>query len=116
MQLNHIDLAVPDLAAAVAFFQDGFGFRVVNSMDGLRILVGEGGVVLALTQNAEPRYPESFHIGFLQASRDAVSQAYQRLVARGIEVVAPPTDAYGAFIFHCHVPGGILVEIAYRPR
>lgn len=54
MQLNHFDLAVPDLGAATAFFENGFGFKVVNSMDGLRILTGEGGFVLALTQCAEP--------------------------------------------------------------
>lgn len=115
MQLNHFDLAVPDLAAAVAFFEKGFGFRVVNSMDGLRILVGDGDFVLALTQCAEPHYPESFHIGFLQASRDAVNDAHQHLLAAGIEVEAPPAVAFGAYIFHCRVPGGILVEVAYRP-
>ena len=76
--------------------------------------MGDGGFVLALTRCAELRYPESFHIGFLQSSRDAVSDAYRRLLRAGIAVAAPPADAYGAFIFHCRVPGGVLVEIAYR--
>jgi lactoylglutathione lyase len=114
MQLNHFDLSVPDLDAAVAFFEKGFGFKVVNAFDDMRILVGEGPFVLALTRCAEPLYPESFHIGFLQASPEAVTQAYQRLLAAGIEVQAPPAHKFGAFIFHCHVPGGIPVEIAYR--
>jgi len=115
MQLNHFDLAVPDLDAAVAFFENGFGFKMVNSFDDMRILVGEGPFVLALTRWAEPRYPPSFHIGFLQASHEAVTEAYQRLLAAGIEVAAPPASKYGAFIFHCQVPGGVPVEIAYRP-
>jgi lactoylglutathione lyase len=115
MQLNHFDLSVPDLDAAVAFFEKGFGFRVVNAFDDMRILVGEGPFVLALTRCAEPQYPESFHIGFLQTSPEAVTQAYQRLLAAGIEAQAPPEHQYGAFIFYCQAPGGIKVEIAYRP-
>lgn len=115
MQLNHFDLSVPDLDAAVAFFETGFGFKVANRFDDMRILVGEGPFVLALTRCAEPHYPESFHIGFLQTSPEAVSAAYQRLLDAGIEVAAPPATRHGAFIFHCRVPGGIQVEIAYRP-
>ena len=115
MQLNHFDLAVPDLDAAVDFFENGFGFKVVNSFDNMRILVGDGPFVLALTRCAEPRYPDSFHIGFLQGSPEAVTQTYERLRAAGIEAQAPPAHMYGAFIFYCRVPGGILVEIAHRP-
>jgi lactoylglutathione lyase len=114
MQLNHFDLSVPDLDAAVAFFEKGFGFEVVNAFDDMRILVGEGPFVLALTRCAEPQYPKSFHIGFLQTSPEAVTETYQRLLAAGIEAQAPPAHKYGAFIFHCQVPGGIPVEIAYR--
>lgn len=115
MQLNHLNLAVPDLAAATDFFEKGFDFRVVNRFEGMRVLAGDDGFALALTECAQPDYPESFHIGFLQASRDAVSDVHQRLLAAGIEVPVPPADAYGAFIFTCSVPGGIEVEIAYRP-
>jgi catechol 2,3-dioxygenase-like lactoylglutathione lyase family enzyme len=116
MQLNHLDLAVPDLAAAVAFFEHGFGFKVVNSFgDDLRILLGEGRFVLALTRCAEPRYPESFHIGFLQPSADAVTEAYQRLRDAGIAVASAPASSHGAFLFHCRAPGGVLVEVSWRP-
>ena len=115
MQLNHVDLSVPDLDAAVAFFEQGFGFKVVSRFDDMRILVGEGPFVLALTRCAEPHYPASFHIGFLQTSPEAVTEAYQRLLALGIAIAAPPASKYGAFIFHCQVPGGIQVEVAFRP-
>lgn len=115
MQLNHIDLSVPDLDAAVAFFENGFGFKVIKCFDDMRILAGDGPFMLALTQCAEPRYPESFHIGFLQASPEAVTETYQRLLASGIAVLAPPASLYGAFIFHALAPGGIRVEIAWRP-
>jgi catechol 2,3-dioxygenase-like lactoylglutathione lyase family enzyme len=115
MQLNHLDLSVPDLDAAAAFFEQGFGFKPVNRFDDMRILVGDGPFVLALTRSAEPRYPASFHIGFLQASRQGVTEAHQRLLAAGIEVAGPPAEQHGAFLFYCRVPGGTLVEIAYRP-
>lgn len=116
MQLNHLDLPVPDLGAATAFFERGFDFKVINSFgDDMRILMGDGRFVLALTRCAEPQYPKSFHIGFLQPSAEAVSAAYQRLLAAGIAVAAPPGERYGAFVFHCHVPGGVPVEVSYRP-
>ena len=53
MQLNHIDLPVPDVAAATAFFVDGFGFTLAEQRgkDGMAILTRPG-MVLVLTRAA----------------------------------------------------------------
>jgi lactoylglutathione lyase len=117
MQLNHLDLSVPDVAATTAFFVDGFGFTLLEQRGthGMAILRGDGGVTLVLTRCAEPVYPKTFHIGFLLPSPEAVTQACQSLLAAGIAVPKPPTEMRGAFLFYCTAPGGILVEVGHRP-
>jgi len=116
MRLNHIDLCVPDVAAAAAFFSNGFGFTVLNIIGDhdMAILRGDGGFVIVLTREAEPVYPDAFHIGFLQESPDAVRRAYVRLLDAGIDVPSAPSEQYGALVFYCHVPGSVPVEISYR--
>ena len=117
MHLNHLDLSVPDVAAAAAFFVDAFGFTVVDKRGngGMTILTGDGPFVLVLSRCAEPYYPKTFHIGFLQSSADAVMAAYARLTKAGVEIDEPPREMRGALLFYCRVPGGILVEVAWRP-
>jgi lactoylglutathione lyase len=116
MQLNHLDLSVPDVAAATAFFVDGFGFTLIEQLGnhGMAILNGDNGFVLVLTRCEAPPYPKTFHIGFLLPTEDALRRAYASLVAAGIEVPAPPATMRGALLFYCRVPGGILVEVAHR--
>ena len=118
MQLNHLDLSVPDVAAAAAFFIDGFDFTLTDTRGngGMAIMTGADGFVLVLTRCVEPCYPKTFHIGFLQPSAQAVMHAYQRLIAAGIAVPNAPAQMRGSLLFYCHVPGGILVEVGHRPE
>ena len=116
MHLNHLDLSVPDVAAAVAFFESAFGFCLLQTKgrDGMAILRGDAGFVLVLTRAAEAVYPKTFHIGFLEASEDAVHAAYARMTAAGIDVPSPPARMRDVLGFYCQVPGGILVEVSCR--
>lgn len=116
MRLNHIDLCIPDVAAAAAFFEKGFGFKVLNVVGEheMAVLRGADGFVVVLTREAAPAYPNAFHIGFLQESREAVGRAYEQLLEAGIEVPSPPSERYGALVFYCRIPGGVPVEISYR--
>ena len=119
MQLNHLDLSVPDVAAAATFFEVAFGFTLQQTKgnDGMAILHGEGGFVLVLTRvkdAGEPMYPKTFHIGFLLPSEQAVMSAHARMLDAGIELAQPPRVMRGSLMFYCHVPGGILVEVSHR--
>ena len=116
MRLNHIDLCVPDVAAATAFFTLGFDFQVVNIVGDheMAILRGDDGFIVVLSAEANAAYPAAFHIGFLQDSREAVRRAYVRLLDAGIDVPSAPSEQYGALVFYCHIPGGVPVEISYR--
>jgi catechol 2,3-dioxygenase-like lactoylglutathione lyase family enzyme len=56
MQLNHLDLPVPDVAATAAFFTDHLGFTLLDMRGnaGLAVLQGDGGFVLVLTRRQDP--------------------------------------------------------------
>jgi len=116
MQLNHIDLPVSDLEAAVHYFEKGFGFQRLGApAPGMAILRGTGGFVLVLNQLDGPViYPQGFHIGFLQSSDEAVHAVYQHLADSGLPVPAPPARAWGALAFYAQAPGGILIEVSHR--
>ena len=120
MQLNHIDLSVPDVALTATFFKTAFEFVEIQTKGnaGMTILKGIGGFELVLTRTQQtdvPLYPKTFHIGFLVSSEQDVKDAYLRLTGAGIELSQPPRLVRGNLMFYCHAPGGILVEVSHRP-
>ena len=119
MQLNHIDLAVPNVALTATFFKTALGFAEIQTKgnDGMTILKGSDGFELVLTRTSEsnPAYPKTFHIGFLVPSEQDVHEAYRRVAASGIELPQPPRPVRGHLMFYCRAPGGILIEVSHRP-
>jgi len=115
MQLNHIDLPVSDLDACMDYFSRGFGFeQLAAPCPGMAILRGDDGFVLVLNEvPGVVNYPPGFHIGFLQASDEAVHAAHERLRLAGFSAPAPAVS-YGALAFYAEAPGGILIEISHR--
>jgi catechol 2,3-dioxygenase-like lactoylglutathione lyase family enzyme len=119
MQLNHLDLSVPDVALTATFFKIAFGFVDIQTKGngGMAILEGAGGFVLVLTRarpTDRPLYPRTFHIGFLVSSEQDVKDAFQRLTAAGIDLTHPPGTVRGSLMFYCRAPGGILIEVSHR--
>lgn len=119
MQLNHLDLSVPDVAATAAFFEAAFGFTLLQTKGnaGMAILRGEGGVVLVLTRAApvdHAPYPKTFHIGFLVPSDAEVWVAYESVRRTGIDLPHEPQAVRGGLGFYFHAPGGIMVEVGHR--
>ncbi|QGZ39007.1 catechol 2,3-dioxygenase-like lactoylglutathione lyase family enzyme [Pseudoduganella flava] len=112
MRLNHLDLPVPDVAAATDYFVRGFGFEPVHGGPRMAVLLGADGFALVLS-HGEPRYPDGFHIGFLQPSDEAVHTAHSRLAAAGIAAPAPQRHD-GVLQFWCTAPGGVTIEISHR--
>jgi catechol 2,3-dioxygenase-like lactoylglutathione lyase family enzyme len=118
MQLNHLDLAVPDVALTASFFRTAFGFMDIQAKGngGMAILKGSDGFELVLTRaqrTDQPLYPRTFHVGFLVSSEQDVMDAYLRLTAAGIDL-HPPRMVRGRLMFYCHAPGGVLVEVSHR--
>ncbi|SFG22125.1 Catechol 2,3-dioxygenase [Duganella sp. CF458] len=116
MQLNHLDLSVPDVAAACAFLTRHFGFALLQTKGnhGMAILAGEGGVVLVLTRHEEPSYPKTFHIGFLVDDAGKVGAKHAELQAAGVTGLSPVQEMRGGPGFYCRSDWGILLEVAQR--
>ena len=120
MQLDHIDLATPDLAATRDFFTRVMGFRTVAepAPGWISVLRGDGGPTVVLSRERETgarTYPEGFHVGFQLESEDAVRAFHARLLALGdVEVRGEPSHQHGSFAFYFIAPGGVLTEIGHR--
>jgi catechol 2,3-dioxygenase-like lactoylglutathione lyase family enzyme len=79
----------------------------------------ESGFILVLSDpkafkgNKEVTYPEAFHIGFLVDTSSEVDQAYNRLVAGGIEIDKEPYLMRGSsYGFYFTVFNGLLIEVS----
>ena len=119
MQLNHLDLPVPDVAATAAFFTTHFGFRLCETRgnNGFALLAGSGGFALVLTRRRAEgvqAFPDTFHIGFLVESEAAVHALHARLQAAGVAELPPVSFQRGATLLYVHAPGGVLVEVSHR--
>jgi lactoylglutathione lyase len=58
----------------------------------------------------EVKYPSSFHIGFIQPSRDRVDEINRRLRDDGFTVDAP-AHLHGSWTFYFTAPGGFTIEV-----
>jgi catechol 2,3-dioxygenase-like lactoylglutathione lyase family enzyme len=112
MRVNHLHLMVPDVPAAVAFFEKYFGLCNTGGNAGLTVLLDDSGFVLTLMKmgsRTRRNYPENFHVGFFVESETQVDALNQRLRGDGFDV-APPQRAH-AYSFYVTAPGGFQVEV-----
>lgn len=125
MRLNHLDLHVPDVAAARDFFVNIFGLRLTETRgrDGLAILHDDSGLELVLSRPVEKfggadqvaAGVMTYHVGFIVPSRGDVDATYERLLAGGYEAWHEPRELRGGWGFYAVGPGQILVEVMWRP-
>ena len=127
--IDHVGVAVPDYDAAIAFYRDAFGLRVVheevNEEQGVReamLAVGDGDTRV---QVLAPLTPESTIARFLDRSGPGLQQVAYRveeldavsaiLRERGLRLLydAPRPGTAGSRINFVHPKdaGGVLVEL-----
>lgn len=111
MRLNHINLTVSDVAASKIFLKTYFGLREMGSSPNKNraFLHDDDGLVLSMFKGKDVKYPETFHIGFIQNSPADVDAIYGRMTADGI-VADPPRQLHG-WTFYVNAPGGFTVEV-----
>jgi len=118
--LNHINIPVSHVPELTHFFQQAFGFELVDQRGTgtFSVLRGEDGFILVLSfdKNIGPEtYPALFHVGFLQDSTVAVRQLYQRFHDAGFDAPQPAILTRGgppAYGFYYSAPGGLIVEVS----
>jgi catechol 2,3-dioxygenase-like lactoylglutathione lyase family enzyme len=115
LKLNHLHLTVDDVPAARAFLERYFGLRPAGAgHKNFDMLRDDDGFVLTLMgvgKGNSVSYPDSFHLGFIQPSAEAVDGIYEELRADGFEVEAP-RQQHGAHAFRILAPGnfGLVVR------
>jgi lactoylglutathione lyase len=125
MTLNHLNLTVTDPVETSLFLAKYFGLRAQGGNGGMQMLYDDRGMVLTLikgrTEDRAPndgaagrpanvKYPSSFHIGFIQESRERVDEINQQLRDDGVEVAAP-SHQHGSWTFYFTAPGGFTIEV-----
>lgn len=110
MQLNHLNLTVTDVKAAVDFLVKYFDLQIGSTRgEAFAALFDDNGLVLTLMKGKQVSYPNTFHIGFIQESKDRVNEINQRMKEDGFDV-APPQQSHG-WTFYVQAPGGFTVEV-----
>jgi catechol 2,3-dioxygenase-like lactoylglutathione lyase family enzyme len=115
MKLNHLNLSVTDVPATHKFLAHYFGLRDGGGNNNIAFLYDDNGMVLSLTSmkvggESEVKYPETFHIGFMQESNERVDEINRRLKEDGYDV-PPPSSQHGAWTFYFQAPGGFVIEV-----
>lgn len=116
MKLNHIDLQVPDVQEAAAFFERWFAFAHTSNRGSpaIAILRGVDGFSLVLQRRGEgERYPESFHVGFLLDDEAEVLAFHARAREAGLAISDVQRSGRGTLTY-LRGPGEILVEVSCR--
>ncbi|MDI1444335.1 VOC family protein [Polyangium sp. 6x1] len=120
MKLNHLDLQVPDVRAAVEFFERYFDFELCSNRNSpaIAILSDRHGFTLVLqrTKDAQASYPEEFHIGFHIDDEDEVRQHHARFVADGINPMTDVIENNRGVMFYCRGPGSVAIEVGCMRR
>lgn len=113
MKLNHLNLVVTDVAAAIRFFEDYFGFTCseVKGDNLIAILRNDDDFTLVvMTSKEEQAYPKAFHLGFMQETEAEVRAVYDQLKAGGIPVGQEPRSIRGGYGFYFYFDG-IMIEV-----
>jgi len=116
MKLNHINLVVSNVEDAIIFFETYFNFTCIEikGENIVAVLIGSDGFTLVLMKNKSgaPAYPEAFHIGFMQNSKDEVIEIFQKLKIADFVGGQEPKKIRDSFGFYFHYQH-LMIEVGY---
>lgn len=121
MKLNHLNLTVVNPEETSAFLAKYFNLSPRGGNAGIQMLNDDNGMVLTLIKGraedrgeggagSQVKYPSSFHIGFIQPTRERVNEINHRLRDDGFQVDAP-AHLHGSWTFYFTAPGGFTIEV-----
>lgn len=116
MNLNHINLVVSDVTAAVELFETYFNFNCIEIKGDniVAILKGVNGFTLVIMKDkyGTATYPDAFHIGFMMDSELEVTETYQLLKNGSVAVGQAPSKIRDSFGFYFSYDN-IMIEVGH---
>jgi catechol 2,3-dioxygenase-like lactoylglutathione lyase family enzyme len=126
--VHHVGLAVPDLEAAVGFFRDALGWKVVARNESYpSAFISDGAIMLTLWQVEDPATATAFdrraniglhHIALAVADEPALHKVFGTVSENPKVTIefAPQPISTGSETKHfiCAMPGGLRIEFAVR--
>ena len=116
MKVNHVNLTVNDPVETQQFLVKHFGLKPRGKGNqNIALLSDDNGMVLSLMnmkmdRKSEVKYPDTFHIGFIQDNEEQVNEINRQLKADGFQV-PPPSRQHGSWTFYFDAPGGFTIEV-----
>jgi catechol 2,3-dioxygenase-like lactoylglutathione lyase family enzyme len=131
LELHHVNILTPDVEGSIALYQEKLGMKVVarfwrEGQFDLAIMRGGPASTEFAIEFVGPPFvdwmkemfeghgPMMDHLSFLVDDVDEVDAWHERLKARGVEILMPPTPFLTVKAMYCRDPCGAIVElIAY---
>lgn len=113
MKLNHINLGVTDVPAAVEIFERFFGLKQAEQMprnDQMTFLRDDDGSLISVFKSKDVSYPKVFHIGFLQDTPEQMWAIHAQLIAGGYQIQSPHEN-HGRLTFYFNTPVGFIIGV-----
>lgn len=107
--VDHVHLAAPDPAAAVAWYQKYFGGQTMAEAAD-RLLLGDVRIIVSKRENALPSQGSAVdHIGFSVPNLEAAMKAFE---SGGVRIATPARDVPGLFpLAFIEDPWGTRIEV-----
>ncbi|MGZ5008359.1 MAG: VOC family protein [Methylobacter sp.] len=116
-ELDHVGLNVADLEKSIAFYQELFGFSVIEKWDSPKqAFIGADGVVLGLMEmpNYDYRTYTMAHLAF-PCDKSEFSNVVIKIQGLGLEIVSGPKEQRGGETILFRDPSGNILEVCYPP-
>lgn len=125
-RISMTTLAVPDVAQARRFFEDGLGWQVnaapspdvvfFQIVGGVFALYGRDALEREIGQDVTKHTTGAITLAWNGRSEQEVDATFEKAVAAGAKPVKRPEKAFwGGYSSYVEVPGGHLLEIAFNP-
>ena len=114
-RLDHVGLNVADLESSITFYQDMFGFSLIQRWENPRqAFVGSGDTVLGLIEMPDYDYRAytMAHLAFSCEEAD-FPMVVDKVNGLGLEVVSGPKEQRGGETVLFRDPSGNILEICY---
>ena len=116
MKLNHINLVVSNVADAINMFVTYFNFKCTDIKGDNIVAVLKGAddftLVMMTNKDGQANYPGAFHIGFMLADTNAVTETYEKLKHDGVEVGQEPRKIRDSFGFYFSFDN-VMIEVGH---